>query len=41
MKSYKVCSEIGEDPKCSDSLAPDYSFNDHTLYWLKTDSSVC
>jgi len=41
MKNYVVCDSSGEDPKCSDSLAPSYSTNDHTTYWFKTDSSVC
>ena len=41
MKNYQVCNESGEDSSCSDRFAPDYSFNDHTTYWVKTDSTVC
>lgn len=41
MKSYVVCNDSGEDPKCSDGLGPTYSPSDHTTYWFKTDSSIC
>ncbi len=41
MKLIKICNESGEDASCSNGLAPGYSFDDHTLYWVKTDSSVC
>lgn len=41
MKNYIVCNDSGEDPKCSNSLAPAYSTSDHTTYWFKTDKSIC
>jgi len=38
---YKICDDSGEDQDCSDKYFPDYTFKDHTFYWVKTDSSVC
>ncbi len=35
MDQYTVCNSSGEDPKCSDSLYPNYSIEDHIGYWVR------
>jgi hypothetical protein len=35
MSSFKICSEAGEDPTCSDAFYPNFSIEDHVSYWVK------
>jgi hypothetical protein len=41
MTSYVICSESGEDKKCSNQYAPDYSGADHDFYFVALSSLKC
>jgi hypothetical protein len=41
MSSYVICSESGEDRKCSNQYAPDYNLLDHQLYFVKVRYFEC
>jgi hypothetical protein len=34
MQDYKICSENGEDKQCSDQYHPDFTWDDHDLYFI-------
>ena len=41
MTSYKVCSDTGEDPTCSNKFYPDYSAKDHDFYFVDLGQVKC
>jgi putative lipase involved disintegration of autophagic bodies len=41
MTSYTICSESGEDKKCSNQYAPDYSAADHDFYFIDLGTLKC
>jgi hypothetical protein len=41
MTSYVICSEAGEDKKCSNQYAPSYSAADHSFYFIDLGSLKC
>ena len=41
MDAYKICDVSGEDKSCSDGLAPEYSFSDHTTYFIPDSETIC
>lgn len=41
MTEYVICSETGEDKKCSNQYAPDYSAKDHDFYFVDLGTLKC
>jgi putative lipase involved disintegration of autophagic bodies len=41
MTSYVICSDSGEDKKCSNQFAPEYSIADHSFYFIDLGSLKC